>query len=258
VLKVDGKTYKGKQMRDLVYDIRGPAGHSVELTVLRDAQVQTLRLTRERIAWAQVKDERLPGEIGLLSIAAFTEKTPAMVRASLERLAGAHVRGLVIDLRDNGGGVFDKVVEAAGLLMPPGKTVVTALHRGGERKDYRTQGTPLMSGIPVAVLVDKETSSGAEVLAAALHEGIGARAVGEKTLGKWNVQMIEPLKNGYVLRYTVAHFRSAAGEDLDGKGLVPDVLVPMAEESSRLRQLPIPARLEADVQLRAALQLVRR
>ncbi len=259
VLKIDGRSFKGLQLRDAVYGIRGKAGQPVVLTLLRDDHILTKTIIRAPILWAPVTSMMLPGNLAMISIKSFTEKTPSLLRAAIERMMAQKPHGLLLDLRSNEGGNFDKVVESAGLLLPKGKLVATLVHRGGREEALRTTTEPAFSGVPVVVLVNGSTASGAEILAGALKEEGGARLVGKKTYGKWNVQKIAALPNKYAIKYTIGVFRTPRGELLDGKGLEPDLEVDFDEVSAeKAMHLPDGAqRLKSDPQLRAAAQLLK-
>lgn len=259
ILKVDGKSFRGKQFRDIVYAIRGKEGDPVTLSLLRDANVVTRTVKRAKVAILSVTEEVLPGDVGLLVVKTFHEKTPALLREALGRLAARKVKALVVDLRDCPGGHFEKVLEGAGTLLPKGATIVTAVGRDGMERTYKAEGGEVLSGVKVAVLVNEHTSSGGEILAGALQAD-GALVVGNKTYGKWNVQMIEPLPNGFHVKFTTAVFKSAKGEMLDGVGLLPDIEVEMDEaafEASK-RAGDAPARISADAQLRVAVNALLR
>ncbi len=258
ILRIDGVALRGREQRDVVRAIRGKAGSQVALTVLRDDKISVKTVLREKLVWAPVTEATLPGEVALIGIRAFTEKTPALLREALGRAAARKPRALVIDLRDDEGGLFDKMIECAGALTPKGTLVVTKLGRGGRETPYRSDGEPLLRGVPTAVLVNGKTASGAEMLAGAMQSA-GARVVGKRTFGKWNVQRIDDLGNGWAIKFTVGTFRSPAGALLDGKGLDPDLEVEMdpATTAAAQRITDGKSRLAADPQLRAALALLR-
>jgi len=259
ILKVDGRSLKGLTLRDVVHKIRGPVSESVALTLLRDDQIISKSVKRAALAWSPVTELSLPGPIAVIGVKTFNGKTASLLRAALERVQAHKPRGLVIDLRGNEGGLFDTLVDCAGLLLPKGKLVVTKLGRGGEEEAFRAQGEPLAGGVPVLVLTDGTTASSAELFAGALQQSGGARVVGKRTHGKWNVQKVVQLPNGWALKYTVGVFKSPRGELLDGKGLEPDLEVEMdpasVEKTQRLRDPQ--ARLAADPQLRAAVALLK-
>jgi carboxyl-terminal processing protease len=257
ILKIDGRSFKGLQLRDAVYGIRGKAGQPVTLTLLREDRILTRTVVRAPLVWAPVSSTLLPGNLALVAIKSFTNKTPGLLKAALEKLGKP--RGLVVDLRFNEGGNFDRVVECAGMLLPKGKLVATVVKRGGGEEPLKTTTDPSVSGVPMVVLINGSTASGAEILAGALKEEGGFRLVGKKTLGKWNLQKIAPLPNKYAIKYTIALLQTPRGELLDGKGLDPDLEVDF-EETAAEKAMHIQdaaQRLKADPQLRAAAQLLR-
>ena len=258
ILRIDGKSYKGRDLREVVNAIRGKAGAEVSITFLHEDKVLTKSLRREKLVVQTVTDTVLPGEVGLLTIGSFSEKTPELVKAALERLKSAHITGLVVDLRSCPGGLFEKAVATGELFLPKGKTFVTTVHRGGDEEPIVTKNDPVLT-VPLAVLVNEQTASGAEILAGALQESGNARVVGRKTMGKWNVQIIDDLPNHYAIKFTVGSFKTPKGESLDGQGLIPDLEVemdPALVEKSR-RMSDVRERLVLDAQLRVAAASVR-
>lgn len=258
ILKVDGKAFRGKQFRDVVYAIRGKEGEPVTLSLLRDASVVSKTLKRAKVAIVSVEDSVVDGDVGVLAIRTFHDKTPALLREAAARLTKRKVKALVVDLRDCPGGHFEKVLEGAGLLLPKGSTIVTAVKRGEVEEAFKAEGGPLFSGLPIAVLVNEKTASGGEILAGALQAN-GALVVGNKTHGKWNVQMIHSLPNDWAIKFTTAVFKSAGGEMLDGVGLLPDIEVTMDDAAwDAAQRASEEGRLAADSQLRVAVNTLRR
>lgn len=262
VLSVNGKRYQGKTLRDMVYDIRGKAGEPVALTLLRGDQIVHQSVRRERLRYDNVSSAALPGRIGYLEIRSFNAQTERAVRAAVAELQRKGMAALIIDVRGNQGGAFDPAVAVSGLFLPRDQPIVRVVRRGGKEEVHRAKGEPLLSGVPLAVLVDGKTSSGAEVLTAALREGARAQVVGEKTFGKWSVQMVEDVGERFAIKYTVSLFRAPSGQSYEGQGLTPDVPVGMgadpkiAEKAERTRD---PAqRLHYDAPLRAASRLLTR
>jgi carboxyl-terminal processing protease len=257
VLSVDGQSLKGKSMMDAVYMIRGKAGSTVKLTLLRDTSVIEKTVTRAKVTFELVQDTVLPGDVGVLSLQGFSDSTPGQVRAALERLQKAGVKGLIIDLRFNEGGVLDKAVETARLLIPKGHTLAKLVKRGGKEETLMSDATPILS-VPMVVLISDHTASSSELLAGALHDSLKAPLIGAHTRGKWSVQMIKQLPNGYVMKYTVAHFKDASGKGYEGVGLMPDIEVPMTEEQfNKAHKLKGADRLNGDPQLKAATNFLR-
>jgi carboxyl-terminal processing protease len=253
VLSVDGTSFKGKQLRDLVYAIRGKAGTKVTLSVLRDAAVQSTTLERQRLTVAAVTYEALPGDLALVSIRTFNETTPQGARDALAQAAKAGAKALILDLRGNEGGLLDSALATARLLLPKGRTITRVLRRGGKEETITSSAEPVFAPVRTVVLVDGHTRSSAELVAAALREGLRAPLVGAKTAGKWSVQTLKELPNRYVVKYTVALFRAPDGRSFEGEGLSPDLDVALEEGlAARAERLKPPERLQSDAQLRAA------
>lgn len=260
ILKVDGRSLRGPHMDDVMRSIRGKPGDPVQLTILRDDDVVTVSIKRAPIVFPTVMRVSLPGGVELVQLRIFNEKTAPLLKSALRDIAGQKPRGVIVDLRENMGGLFDKLIDCASLFLPKGATIVEEVERGGHAKQVRSNGDPILSGVPIAVLADETTASSAELLAGALRDQLGARIVGGHTAGKWNVQKVEKLSNGWGIKYTIGVFRTAKGQSPDGKGIEPDVPVAMdagAVEKAVVVTEPA-ARLQADAQLRAAIALLNR
>ncbi|HEX6835748.1 MAG TPA: S41 family peptidase [Polyangia bacterium] len=255
ILRIDGKPFKGLSEGEVARSMRGKAGTSVTLSILRDAQILTRTIKRAPFAVDPVHAAMLPGSVALVQIKMITGKTPALMKAALERMHG--MRGLIVDLRENEGGLYDSMLEIAGMLLPKGALVVSEIRRGGGVTEKRTTTEPAVA-VPIVVLVDGHTASGAEILAGALKQA-GARVVGKRTLGKWNAQWLEELGNGWGIKYTTIVFRTPWGAMLDGRGLDPDVEVE-ADAGDVARANTIKdgdKRVAADAQLRVAVTLLK-
>lgn len=266
ILTVGGKLYKGKSLRDVVGDLRGKPGEVVSLTALRGADVLTLSIRRERVAYDLVQPIVFPDGIGYLFIRQFTEGTPAAIEQALRDLAQKQTRALVVDLRGNQGGLFEKAIATAELFLPKGTPVTKLRHRGGQIETIAAQKSGDKVKWPLALLVDRETASSAELLAGALHDGAGAHLVGARTYGKGTVQRLEELPNGYAYKFTASHFLLPRGDVIEGQGLMPDIEVALSVPDGRTyeRQLSrvlhtsdLQERLRLDAPLRAAAHVLR-
>jgi carboxyl-terminal processing protease len=259
IVTVDGKLYKGMTLKDVVADIRGPAGTTVTISVLRADKLQSFKLTRERLAYDAPSVTLVDG-IGLVRIPSFNEKTPAAVRAGLEDLdkkGGA--KALIVDLRHSPGGSFDRALETAELLLPEGSPIVSLKKKGKPEEVHTSKGKPILGDLPAAVLVDENTASGGELLAAALREERHAKIVGTKTFGKWTVQSLDDLPNGWAYKYTVGLFKTPSGKSYEGVGLSPDLDVAMAEEAlTKANHAKPEERAAIDVQFRTAKEVLLR
>jgi carboxyl-terminal processing protease len=266
ILTVNGHLYKGKTLRDVVGDLRGKPGEEVKLTALRDAHVLSLSIRRERVAYDLVKPLLFPGSVGYLFIRQFTDGTPAAVESALGELSQKGAKSLVVDLRGNQGGLFEKAIATAELFLPKGTPVTKLRHRGGTIETLAAQRADNPVKWPLALLVDRETASSAELLAGALRDGAGAQVIGARTYGKGTVQRLEELPNGYAYKFTASHFMLPSGDAIEGRGLTPDLEVALALPEGRtyerqlsrvLHESDAKERLLADAPLRAAAHVLR-
>jgi carboxyl-terminal processing protease len=258
VLGVDGQPFRGRALKEVMRAIRGPAGTSVRISLLRGSAVIEKSMVRKRLVLPSV-EHQLIGDVGLVIVRVFNERTPAELAAALRALSDRHAQRLLLDLRGNAGGLFDKALAAAELLVPRGAEIVRTVGRKNLVTRYQSKGAPVLAKLPMVVLVDNLTASSAEVLAEALRVSTGATLVGGKTFGKWRMETLRPLQGGYTLKFTVAMLQSPLGQSFDGKGLVPDVEVPAGSEqlehTRRIAELD--RRLAADPQLKAGLHVLK-
>lgn len=262
IVTVNGKLYKGRTWGDVVNDIRGKAGETVTLAILRGAGIVTVPVVREKVAYDTVQALVVADDVGYLRIPSFNAKTPGSLHDALADLAGKHVRALVLDLRSNPGGSFEDSIAAASELTPAGAAIASVDKRGKVEPITAKAGTPapLLLDLPVAVLVDHDTASSAELLAAAVQELRHATLVGARTRGKWSVQRLEDLPNGYAIKFTVGMFSSPSGKSYDGTGVAPDIEVDAPTEAVQhaIAQSDGKALFAADVQLRTAVAVLTR
>jgi carboxyl-terminal processing protease len=260
ILSVDGKRYKGMKFHDVVSAIRGKVGESISLKVLREDKILNLKIKREAILWSPVELSKLNASTQLLTISYFTGDTPKVVEEKVRAVNASGAKNLIIDLRDNSGGGFEKAVQTAELFIPKDKTIVSTKDRDGKLKTYTSKKGLLDKDIKVVLLTNAETSSGAELFIGALKDEARAKTVGEKTLGKWNVQSIQNLSNGFAIKYSVMSFQSPGGISYQNVGIKPDIEVALPEgvEPLELRaKHDIQKQLELDSQLKAATELVK-
>lgn len=260
ILKIDGKNFRGQQFRDVVYAMRGMPGTKVSVTILDDDRVRNVVIKRESLAWEMVTLETLPDGIALLSISYFTEQTPALIKRSLAKLSSQKVNGLIVDLRGNEGGLLNSAMESLDQLVPKGSIIAKVVKRGGQKEDLVAKTGSTIPKLPMAVLVNKDTKSSAEIAAGTLKHNCNAALVGHNTFGKWSSQRVENLANHYAIKFTNATFLAPDGQDLSGIGLTPDISVDLEhmvfEKSRRERDLKL--RLTKDAQLQTAVNFLKK
>jgi carboxyl-terminal processing protease len=235
--------------------MRGPAGSQVKLSVRRPGApaVVDLALERAQVEVHSVASELLEPGFGYLRITSFSDTTAQDVTRAVSNLLaarpGAPLRGLVIDLRNNPGGVLDSAVEVADAFLDAG-VIVTADGRTPDAR-FRMDATPgeLLAGTRIAVLVNGGSASAAEILAGALKDNGRAVLVGRRTYGKGSVQTVIPLADGRALKLTTSHYATPSGAKIDQRGIDPDLEVQGLDEP--------PGELAQDAEVRRALQALK-
>ncbi len=230
ITAVDGKTLIGQPSGDAQKSLRGPVGTTVSLTVAREKQDPfTVKLTREIINVHSVS-HHAEGDVGYVRIASFDEKTGQETTAALKDLRAKipHMKGLVLDLRNNPGGLVDTAVEVASDFLDGGEVVS---QRGRDPRDIQRYnaraGGDLVRGVPVVVLVNYGSASAAEIVSGALKDRERATVVGLTTFGKGSVQTVLPLRNGAdgALKLTTAKYYTPSGISIQKTGITPDLTV---------------------------------
>lgn len=226
LLTVGGHPARGRAVAELVAELRGRPGTSVRLTTRSAAGIlHAATVRRGEVAVQDVGAETLPGGVLRLRIAAFSLGVGRTVRAAVDsaRRAAGGLRGVVLDLRGDPGGLLDEAVTVAGSFLDGGPVV--SYQRTGQPETSLAADAGGDATTPLAVLVDGGTASAAEVVAAALQDRHRALVVGSRSFGKGSVQEPVRLSDGSSLELTVAHYRTPAGRLLDGVGVTPDVPV---------------------------------
>lgn len=222
ITHVDGKSVKGMSSNQVAGKIRGPEGTKVMITVKRDEQSFSITLERVTIKLPNIEYRLIGPGIGYINLYSFTSDSPQEIEDALNELLSQKMETLVLDLRNDPGGLLDAAVNIAGNFVPSGP-VVHVVQKGNREYVLRTFKTP--KGIPVAVLVNEGTASASEILAGAIQDAKTGFVVGTKTYGKGCVQTIFALGNGGGLKLTTAKYLTRGRQDINGKGLTPDVIV---------------------------------
>ncbi len=240
LVAIDGQVLHDASIEKTVRLIRGEPGTELKLTIFRPAQDREIQLTlkRERIRLRSVRNAALTGDgIGYVQITQFSERTGEEFAAALEELERHHLRALVLDLRNNPGGLLDAAIEVCDEFFAKDELVAYTQGRTKEsREDFLAIGTHPERRYPIAVLVNGGTASAAEIVSGAMRDTKRAVIVGEKTFGKGSVQSIIELGNGEGLRLTTARYYTPSGITIHEKGIQPHVELEMsAEDEASLR-----------------------
>ena len=233
--------------------VRGEAGTSVVLTLLRDGETQDVEVVRASIETAVAECELLDGDIGYVTILNFDERCASETIACVQQMLDAGAKALLFDVRFNGGGYQEELVKVLDYLLPEGIVFHSVDYAGEEETEYSDAACV---DVPMAVLVNEDSYSAAEYFAAALQEYGVATIVGSKTVGKGNFQIGFPLSDGSFLNISTGKYFTPAGKSLTDVGITPDVELELSdEEYARLYYSQLSQ--EDDVQLQAALAVLR-
>lgn len=227
IVKINGEITRSIALNDAVKKLRGDAGSKVDLTVLHDNDtgLKDVTVVRDMIKIKDIKHAMvLENNIGYLKIAEFREKTSDDLDLALKGLQEKHIKGLIIDVRNNPGGLLYSAIDVASKFLEQDKAVVSTRTRNEPEQFYKAKsGDVKILDIPMVVLINKGSASGSEILAAALRENNRAVLVGETTFGKGSVQTIIPLSDGSALRLTTSTYYTPKGTCIHEKGINPDV-----------------------------------
>jgi carboxyl-terminal processing protease len=228
ILGIDAVTARELTLAEAVNRLRGPPGTKVTLTVLREDSAGPFQvsLVRETITSKPIKTVELEHRIGYIRVLSFSEQSGRDLHQAVATMNERGVRGLILDLRGNRGGLFSESVRAAELFLSAGQEIVstTSRHRT-DATQYKTRHAGPFLKVPMIVLVDGSSASASEIVAAALQDLKRALVVGTKTYGKGSVQTIIPLSDGSALRLTTATYLTPRGRSIDGLGISPDLTV---------------------------------
>ncbi|MBI3318278.1 MAG: S41 family peptidase [Candidatus Omnitrophica bacterium] len=229
IVKIDGQSTRGVSLHEAVKRLRGKPGSRVVLTILREEETKLfdVTLTRSVIRIRSVKEGRVVADrVGYVRITEFQDNTTRDLEKALEVLEPGGLDGLILDLRNNPGGLLDVAVEVAGLFLPKGKPILSTKGRvKAQNLEFVSKTERPHAGYPIVVLVNGGSASASEIVAGALKDHQRGILMGTKTFGKGSVQTVIPLKDGSALRLTTSLYYTPSGRAIHGEGLEPDVKV---------------------------------
>lgn len=242
IVAVDDVHYGAAEMNEAASAMRGELNTKVKITYERDGEEHELTITRKKITVESVESEIIDDNIGYIRISTFDVNTGTDFQKELRSLETQGVKGVIIDLRNNGGGIVSSGTYIADLLLPEA-TIIYTETKAGERTYYNSE--PSCTALPYVLLVNEGTASTSEILSVAIKENEGGKLVGTKTFGKGIVQMSVPLTDGSATTVTIEQYFSPDGNEIHGIGVEPDYVV------------ELPADAETDLQLEKAIELLK-
>jgi carboxyl-terminal processing protease len=244
ILKIDGDSTKNLTLMDSVKRMRGPKGTKVTITIMREGftKPREFTLTRDVIPVRSVRHELLEKQYGYIRLSQFQEKTEGELDKALKALeeeSKGSMKGLVLDLRNNPGGLLDQAVKVTDRFIESGLIVSMEGRREDQKMKFFAHSQGTIARYPLIVLVNGGSASASEIVAGAIQDHGRGILVGTQTFGKGSVQTIFPLKDGSGLRLTTARYFTPNGRSIQAKGIIPDILVkPALSEEEKVTPLP--------------------
>lgn len=234
---VNGTSVAGETASGVADKVTGEAGTTVKLTMRRGSESLDFSITRAQISDPSVRWS-VSDDIGILTISRFDDNTGSLARKAAKEFIDKGVKGVIVDLRNNGGGYLTAAQEVASLWLDNGKTVVTEKSRGQVTETVKASGNPTLKGKKTVVLVNSSSASASEIVAGALKDYQAATLVGEKTFGKGTVQKVINLSDDRILKVTVARWYTPQDRNITKEGIQPNQTVKMSSDDNNAGRDP--------------------
>ncbi len=236
ITTIDSATVQGMSLNDAVDKMRGPPNSSIHLVLKREGVDKPVELTLQReLIHIQVVKSHLEGDIGYVRLTQFNEQTDAGLRAAIAKFRqqiGDRLEGIVLDLRNNPGGLLDQAISVSDDFINQGEIVSTRARHSDDSQRWNAKAGDITGGLPVVVLTNSGSASASEIVAGALQDDHRAIILGERTFGKGSVQTVIPLPGNGAMRLTTARYYTPSGRSIQGLGIAPDI--PVAESRTEV------------------------
>ena len=236
ILTVDGVNYSGEQMTEASNSIKGEEGKNVTIEILRGNKSLKFDVIRERVKVNQVEGKVVSDNIGYIQFTSFDETTAEDFKNKFEELEKQNIKALIIDLRDNGGGIVDEALDIADYVTDKDSVLLYEVDKNGNETVKKSTKSPIIN-MPIIILTNENTASASEILAGALKDLGKAKTVGSKTYGKGVIQQILSLTDGSGLKITIEEYQTPNKNKINKVGIEPDVEVKLDTENSIDTQL---------------------
>ena len=238
IVDINDKPTANMSVDQAVNAIRGKAGTIVKLDIVRGGSLQlNISVKRQNITVPSVSYKVVNNNLGYISMITFAGDTPNLIQQAATALLNQHVKGIILDLRDNPGGLVDSAVATASEWLKPGQEIMQEKRGNVVVQTYNATGADVLNGIPTVVLVNGGSASASEITAGALHDNHDAYIIGTQTFGKGVVQQLVNLNNGSMLKVTIAAWYRPNGQDINHHGITPDQIINQSSGSNTDTQL---------------------
>lgn len=252
IKSVDGVEYTSSDFDTIADKIKGEEGTTVNIVIDRNGEELTFNIVREKINTNPISIKLLDNEIGYLSLPSFDEGTASDFKDKVDELKSQGAKSLIIDLRNNGGGIVDEATDIADFMLDKGNTIISTVDNKDEKQITYSEIDPIIT-MPVVVLVNENSASSSEILACSLQENERAKIVGEKTYGKGIIQTFLTLTDGSGLKITTEEYYTPKGNKIHEVGIKPDEEVELPESVKSIYSV----KEEEDTQLKKAIEILK-
>lgn len=251
IISVDGKEYTSEDLAIISDYIKGKEGTKVKLVIERNNEKIDFEIEREKINTNPITSKILDGKIGYLKLPSFDQSTAENFKTKLQELKANGAESLILDLRNNGGGIVDEAVDIADMFLDKGKTIFTSVNNKDKKTETLSKHDSIFT-MPVIVLVNENSASASEILASGLQDNERAKLVGTKTFGKGIIQTLLSLKDGSGLKITTEQYFTPKGTTIHKTGIKPDEEVKLPDTVKSVYRLEE----NEDTQLKKAIELL--
>jgi carboxyl-terminal processing protease len=237
ITHIDGRSVQGLTLNEAVERMRGAPRTEIKLTIRREGQTQPVQMSIVRdIIRIQSVRSRLEDDVGYIRITSFNEQTDQGLRRAVQQIraqGGARLKGIVIDMRNNPGGLLDQAVSVSDDFLDQGEIVSTRARRAEDAQRYNAKPGDIAAGLPIVVLINGGSASASEIVAGALQDHRRAVVIGTRSFGKGSVQTVMPLPGNGAIRLTTARYYTPSGRSIQATGIEPDVVIELSDGEAR-------------------------
>lgn len=252
ISRIDDTDCIGKSTSEVTKMLAGDSGTSVNITIIRDSEELEFNIIREKIKEKTISSKMLDNSVAYIGISSFDIGTADEFKEHYNNIKGQNPRALILDLRNNGGGVVEEALKIADMMVEKGKTLLISIDKSKKEKEDKSKSSPIVD-IPVVILINGRTASSAEILTASLKDNCGYKIVGKNSYGKGVIQAIVQFTDGTGLKVTTNEYFSPNHNTINNRGIKPDIDVDLDDEWKSYLNVPY----ESDKQLQAAMNELR-